>query len=208
MVNTIETKKGKTKGKGLIGPNGERFDGALGIQIIKANTPASALELNHNGGDPKYGWRVKQSEFSQWVIAEYTSFWHHPNKYCYGQAGWIPAPEQNFASGGKTATPAPGSADPKDCVFGVGVTIIDVTTTVSGNTTTTVTTYSDNTTYTKIVTNNGDGSKTIKHIYPDGTVEVTTVSDVSPSSKYGRGKNENVSTRSTGRLSWREIISN
>ncbi|MFP5419487.1 MAG: pilus assembly protein [Gammaproteobacteria bacterium] len=105
--------------KGLPGPNGERFNGALGIQIIRADTPASALELNHNGGDVRYGWRVKQSEFTKYVIAEYSAFWHHPNGKCYGQVGWVPNAPEDFESDATPLTPAPGSDDPKDGVFGV-----------------------------------------------------------------------------------------
>ncbi len=106
-------------GKGLLGPNGERFDGALAIQIIRADTPASALELNHNGGDVRYGWRVKQAYFNTYVIAEYTTFWHHPNGKCYGQSGWVPDPAEDFVSDATPKTPAAGSDDPKDGIFGV-----------------------------------------------------------------------------------------
>lgn len=108
-----------TAGKGLLGPNGERFNGALAIQIIKANTPASALELNHSG-DVRYGWRVKQPVFRDHVIAEYTAFWHHPNGKCYGQAGWVANAPESFEPGGTPANTAPGSADPKDGIFAVG----------------------------------------------------------------------------------------
>lgn len=106
--------------KGLPGSNGERFNGALGIQIIKADTPASAIELNHSGGDVRYGWRVKQSEFTNYVIAEYSAFWHHPNGKCYGQDGWVPNPPEDDTSDATPKTPAPGSADPKDGIFAVG----------------------------------------------------------------------------------------
>lgn len=106
-------------GKGLLGPNGERFNGAFTIQIIRADTPASALELNHSGGDVRYGWRVKQANFNTYVIAEYTAFWHHPNGKCYGQSGWVADAPEDFVSDATPKTPAPGSDDPKDGVFGV-----------------------------------------------------------------------------------------
>jgi hypothetical protein len=96
---------------------GERHNGALTVQIIKSTTPATALELNR-AGDVRYGWRVKQSEFKNYVIGEWTYFWHHPNGKCYGQAGWVPDPPEDFVSGTKTSTPAADAADPKDGVFG------------------------------------------------------------------------------------------
>ncbi len=217
MANIIDTSKpGKSKGK--IGPNGERFDGALTIQIIKATTPSSALELNHNGADGspiservKYGWRVKQADFNTFVLAEYTSFWHHPNKQCYGDADWVADPPEDFVSDATPETPAPGSADPKDGVFGAGLAITDVTTTVSGLTTTTTTTYSDGSEYVKVVTTNDDGSTTIYQLFRDGTEETVTVYTgdgghagfIDPSSG---APEEEKSTGDTGRQTWRDRI--
>lgn len=123
-VNKVNTDGSmvNSSGKGLLGPNGERFNGSLTIQIIKASTPASALEINHNNGDVRYGWRVKQSEFKNYVIAEYTAFWHHPNGKCYGQSGWVAdAPEDNV-SDATPKTPAANSGDPQDGIFAVGPT--------------------------------------------------------------------------------------
>lgn len=107
-----------SSGKGLPGPNGERFNGAMAIQIIRADTPASALEINHSEGDVRYGWRVKQANFNTYVIAEYTAFWHHPNGKCYGQSGWVANAAEDFESDATPKTPAAGSDDPKDGVFG------------------------------------------------------------------------------------------
>ncbi len=97
-------------GVAQLGPNGERHDGALTIQLIRATTPASAIEYNR-GTDPKYGWRVKAANFTTYVLAEYIIYWHHPNELCYGDATWTPAPGPDTASG--TPTPRPsGTADP------------------------------------------------------------------------------------------------
>lgn len=81
---------------GQKGLNGERFDGAFTIQIVKASTPASALEFNNNKSDMKYGWRVKDNTsaskyFTDNVLAEYTVFWHTSGK-CYGVSGWLQNP--------------------------------------------------------------------------------------------------------------------
>lgn len=207
-----------TSGKGRVGPNGERFDGALTIQLIKASTPASALELNHNSNGSltvaervKYGWRIKQAEFTNYVLAEYTSFWHNPNKFCYGDSDWVPDAPEDYVSDATAQTPAAGSADPKDGVFSAGLAVIDTTTTVNGGTTTTVVTYSDNSTYTKTEVKNSDGTITITQVYRDGTSDVTVInggsgnkgSFIDPS----KGSPEEDSVKGkTGRQTWRELF--
>ena len=84
-----------------VGPKGERFNGALTVTIIKHDTPADALELNVPG-EPEYGWRVKvtaaPNPFAQWVLAEYTMFWHHPNGECYNDGPGLGA---ESAAGGR-----------------------------------------------------------------------------------------------------------
>jgi hypothetical protein len=94
-----------------LGPQGERYDGALTIQIIKDTTPDSALELNVPG-DVRYGWRVKAASFTSYVLTEYTVFWHHPNGKCYGAVGWVRNPPEDFSSSGNPTTPDPGADDP------------------------------------------------------------------------------------------------
>jgi hypothetical protein len=99
------------------GENGERHNGAFTIQIIDANTPASALELNYPN-DTRYGWRVKDSLISQWVIGEYAAFWHHSNGLCYGDKKWKKdAPQDTIFSGGGSGStnsgdPTQGLASP------------------------------------------------------------------------------------------------
>lgn len=207
-INTDGSMVNEGDNKGLIGPQGERFDGALTIQLIKADTPAEALELN--GPDVKYGWRVKQSEFTNWVLAEYTSFWHHPNKFCYGQDGWIPDPPEDFEFKAGFDDRAPGSADPQDGIFAEGLAFETVITT-DGNVTTTTTTYSDDSQYIKVVTENDNGSTTIYQQFRDGTEETVTIADgtggragfVDPSNGSPM---EELSYPYTGRQTWHEIV--
>jgi len=206
MVNEV---KGAGKSKGKIGPNGERFNGALTIQIIRSDTPGTALELN--GSDVKYGWRVKQADFRAYVLAEYTSFWHHANKLCYGDDGWIPDPPEDFVSDKRTETPAPGSADPKDGVFGGGLAVVDISTTVVGNVTTTITTYADGSQYIKIETLNDDGTITVYQRFRDGSESTDTrwTGDGGKSGFIDPNKGspeEDISTGDTGRQSWRDLI--
>jgi len=97
------------------GPQGERHNGSLVVQLIAANTPASALELVV-AGKPEYGWRVKASEYRKHMLALWTYFWHHPNGKCYGASGWVKDPPQDPGDA-EPGTPPPGTDDPKDGYF-------------------------------------------------------------------------------------------
>ncbi len=187
-----------------LGPNGERHNGAFTLQIIRATTPDSALELNYAGGGAKYGWRVKASEFTKYVVAEYTTFWHHPNGKCYGAAGWVPNAPEVFTLSGKTATAAHLSTDPKDGSFGVpptGVTVTATATTTVDNTTTIVVTYSDNKKATTVITTDSDGMEQVVMTDRDGTV--TTGTRMSAGS-LGRAPEENL--QPSRRINWREMV--
>lgn len=203
-----DKKTGETKGGA--GKNGERFNGAFTIQLIKPTTPPEVLELN--GPDPRYGWRVKTGAVNKYVLAEYTAFWHHPNGLCYDQDDWVPDPPEDFDGGDKSEDRAPGSADPRGGTFGIGVAIIDQQITVSpdGSTTTTITTYNDDKTHIRIETKNDDGSTTVYQKFRDGTEETVTLSE-------GRGGDAGYIDPNTGsplegelgqegRQSWRDII--
>ena len=115
------------------GPNGERYNGALTIQLIRSDTPASALEMNYPGGGAKYGWRVKSANFTTYVLAEWTYFWHHNNGKCYGDAGWVQDPPEDFGASGRALVPASGSTD---SVFGADSPVPGTTTPTGGSTTT------------------------------------------------------------------------
>ncbi len=199
-VNKINTSGVNTRP----GPNGERYNGALTIQLIRADTAANDLELNFAGGGPAYGWRVKASSASK-ILAEYTLFWHHDNGKCYGDAGWVKDPPQDFGPPGKKATPAAGSADPKDGSFGgapppPGVTATGVTSSIVGNVTTYIVTYSDGTTAKTEIIDNGDGTETVRVTDRDGNVEETTRS---VGSTTIRGAEEILA--GSRRINWREV---
>lgn len=119
---------------------GVRHNGALTIQIIKANTTAAMLELNV-ANRPEYGWRVNKANFANQVIAEYIIYWHHPRNVCYGDSttawkkannngdawntpalmngtGWTLLPPEDIAPSKATPlTPAAGAGDPKGGTF-------------------------------------------------------------------------------------------
>jgi Tfp pilus tip-associated adhesin PilY1 len=139
---------------------GVRHGGALTIQIIRDTTPNSALELNDHLGRPEYGWRVKSALFSTYVLAEYNTYWHHPNELCFNDTGWTKTPYADTAAG-SNSTPAAGSTDPKiGSLTGSGGTVSSVVTT--GNTTTI--TYID-----------GSRDVILRIVNMDGTVTTTTV---------------------------------
>ncbi len=207
-VNADGSMLDDSKGKGRPGPNGERFNGSFAIQLIRSDTPASALELNYAGGGAKYGWRVKQADFTTYVMAEYTSFWHHPNGECYGDAGWVPDPPEDLVSDANAKTAAAGSADPKDGIFSAGMAIVGAPLiTVDGFITTTVITYSDGLTYTKVEVE-GDNTTTVTETFRDGTTTETIVNTGSGGSGFidpSLGSPEEESG-SVGRMSWRELV--
>jgi hypothetical protein len=188
---------GSSKTPGL---NGERYNGALTIQIIKHDTPASALELNNtNTSIPlservKYGWRVKVSSvlpkpFETYVLAEYTAFWHHPTGKCYHESGWLKNPSQATAGGDSSFVPTVG-ADPRDGNFNGGVGSANIIVTTVGNTTTTTITYANGQTYVKVVVTAADGSQTVTETMPDGSTSTYTVGatdDSAPIANTGLG---------------------
>ncbi len=97
---------------------GVRHNGALIVQVIAAATPQSELEMTVPNR-PEYGWRVKAAFHDARVLAEYTTFWHHPNGKCYGSVGWTKLAPQDPSSSTPSGTPATGSSDPKIGGFAV-----------------------------------------------------------------------------------------
>jgi hypothetical protein len=158
---------------------GVRHGGALTVQIVRDTTPNSALELNDNLGRPEYGWRVKSANFSQYVLAEYNIYWHHPNKSCFGpqpnnSGTWTKAPGPDTGGNPPNPTPTPGATDPKlGNLGGSGNTnVTNVAITRTDTSTTTIITYLD-----------GSFDVVIRSVNADGTV--TTVTIHFPSGTYG-----------------------
>ena len=114
-------------------PNFLYRNGALVFQLIKDTTPDSAIQLADAAGDPRYGYRLKDANRSTYVLAEWSTFWHHPNKFCLGDAGWTKSPALDPAPADPTKAkiPAAGSSDPPRDEFGAitsssTVTSVDV----------------------------------------------------------------------------------
>ena len=188
---------------------GARHNGALVIQIIRDTTPNSAIEQNVSGR-PEYGWRVKSGLFSNYVLAEYATYWHHPNGKCYSSSGWSTTPAAD--NGASTlSNKAIGSTDPKlgDLSAGTGGsgtgTITSVVTNVVGSVTTTTITYSDGTYATITRTANADGSVTIVTIDALNVRTVQTIANPDGSLRTGGDERARQAARS-GRISWRELV--
>ena len=190
---------------------GVRHNGALTIQVIKADTPYSAVEMsipNH----PEYGWRVKAASFSAYVLVEYTIFWHHPNKFCFGAAGWVknPAADTSASSTSSSADLAAAAAasDPKVGALGAGGAGV-----LPGTWTTTVTNPDGTTTTTTVtIVVNEDGSATTTTTTSISTGESTTTTTntnytggpVDTSGIIGGGVT--TPADAVGRVNWRELV--
>jgi Tfp pilus tip-associated adhesin PilY1 len=186
---------------------GARHNGALVVQIIKDTTPNSAIEQNV-AGRPEYGWRVKSALYATYVLAEYATYWHHPNGKCYNSTGWTKTPGADDGASDPSAKAA-GSTDPKigdlSAGGGSGVTIVSVTTTVDGNVTTTVITYSNGSRATIVRTvNTSDGTVTIVTTDALGNTTSQTIANTEGSVTTG-GDERGLQAR-TGRVSWRELV--
>ena len=182
--------------------SGVRHNGALTIQVIKAATTDAQLEMNVSGS-PEYGWRVKSADYSNQVLAEYTLFWHHDNKKCYGESGWTKlAPEDTEAGSGKVETSV--GTDPKIGAFGTGGTGGTGATLTVGTTTSTDPTTGTVTTVVTVL--NSDGSYTITTTVTTSTATGNSIDvggAVDGSGDIGGGVT--TSGDVMGRINWREL---
>jgi hypothetical protein len=189
------------------GRQGERHNGAVSFQIIKSTTPASVLELNV-AGKPEYGWRVKQNaSWTNYVIAEYSVYWHHPTNGCYTNANTTWSQTAPTDVGGLIATPitpVSGSTDPTGGTFTATSNVASIVSTTVGNITTTVTTYIDGTHMTETMTVNANGTITKNTVNPNGSTTISNTLDPAGSIRSG-GDEKRLQAR-TGRISWHEIF--
>jgi hypothetical protein len=190
---------------------GVRHGGALTFQIIKWDTPNSAVEQNV-AGRPEYGWRVKSGSNAAYVLVEYTVYWHHPNGLCYGSVGWSKAPARESTTGTPSAV-LPGSTDPKiGNLSGTGGgTVTSVTRVVTGNVTVVTITYSSGATATITTTVNADGSTTVVTRDADCVTAGSGCTGVTNKIRKDDGNiitggDERGTRARTGRVSWHELI--
>jgi hypothetical protein len=188
---------------------GVRHGGALILQLIRADTPNDAVELNL-AGRPEYGWRVKSSEYSKWVLMEYGTYWHHPNQLCFYDNGWTKSPGADNGSS-TTVAKAAGSTDPVLGNLSAGSagtgSISTISTVVVGNVTTTTITYINGATATIVSTVSND-KKTVTIVTTDAQGTQTTQTILNTGGSLISGGNESkTSSGTTRRISWRELVS-
>lgn len=193
----IPTKTGcvreNTGGQGT--STGAWMNGALTIQVVSGNTPASAVEATvpSDAG----GYRLKKDTTSQGnQLAQYTMFWHHPNGKCIADSGWTKTPPNDTVSDATPKTPAAGSGDPKG-TFMTG-TFGDAGN-LGGGTTVKVMYNGE-----EVIVNYsyGDNGVTQTIYRPNGTTIVT----VSESSVIVKGDVNSQKSLRTGRLGWQELV--
>jgi type IV pilus assembly protein PilY1 len=187
------------------GPIGEWRNGALTVQVVDATITDSDIQLNVQAR-PELGYRLSTAGKTK-LIAEYTTFWHHPNDKCMGDSGWtMSPPEDTSPSDAKAATPATGSTDPREGTFGVNGT---TTGAAAGTVTTKVTNADGSVTTTVAVTvSNADGTTTTTST--STTTGATSGIDTGGAVNSGGvintdGTDTRARTAAVGRINWREL---
>jgi hypothetical protein len=204
------------------GPHELHRNGALTFQIVKHITSDSEIEMASADGDPAYGYRIKDSQRNARLIAEYTVFWHHPNKKCFGDSGWVKDPPQDLSAPDpkKFETPAPGSQDPPrdnwGAVDGTVITIIPDPDDSKGEKTirTTITTYSSGVTVTvkEWLDKKGKVKKVeVTTFVPtgsggSGSAGGSGVSQALAASNVVTGYQQTRNSGKLGRISWHELF--
>ncbi|MES2975803.1 MAG: PilC/PilY family type IV pilus protein [Pseudomonadota bacterium] len=186
---------------------GPWMNGALTLQIVSSDTSASAVQLNMPG-DPAMGHRLKSDKTSQGKqLAQYTMFWHHPNKVCYGDAGWTASPPPDPTQGDKSKPRAAGSSDPTGSFWGATGSGGSTTTTVSTSVWRETTTYNGVEAY-ATMTYDAVKDEYTRVIYNRATGSVIkTETFRSDNDKRIQPKDAQSSERPRlGRLSWQELI--
>lgn len=195
--------------------SGVRHNGALTIQVIKATTPNSAIEMSIPGS-PEYGWRVKSADYATYVLAQYTTFWHEKLiGACYGETGWTKTAATDTRACGtsdtattrKCATNVSSAlgTDPKIGSFGAATagTTTSTVTNADGTTTTTVvvTVLNADGSYTRTttITNSGGGSSTSTST--SNLIEIGGAVDASGTI----GGGVTTPLEALGRVNWREL---
>jgi hypothetical protein len=185
--------------------SGPWMNGALTLQIVKASTPAGAVELNQSA-DVKMGYRLKKDTTSQAnQLAQYTMFWHHPNGKCYGNSGWTQIPPPDSVSDATAKTPATGSDDPKGTFASISGNLSGGTT--SGSTTTITTTYNGVEAYVALTYNaaNDEYTRTTKAKSNNAVLKTEMFKD-DPSVEIKTADKQVGSQIRLGRMSWQEIV--
>ena len=182
---------------------GPWMNGALTLQIVKVSTGAAAVELNQSA-DAALGYRLKKDATSQAnQLAQYTMFWHHPNKLCYGASGWTKTPPPDDVSDATGKTPAVGSDDPKGTFASIAGNLSGGTT---GGTTIT-TTYNGVEAYVVLTYDAAQDqyTRTTKAKSNNAVLKTETFKD-DPNVEIKTTDKQVGSQVRLGRMSWQEIV--
>ncbi|WP_164557808.1 hypothetical protein HF313_20655 [Massilia atriviolacea] len=101
------------------GKNGEWRNGALTVQVVKADIAQGDIRLNV-ANKPEFGYRLATDKLKDKLIAEYLIFWHNPPKDsntptpCMDDSNWtMKVPPDNKAGTAIQGIPAAGARDPQ-----------------------------------------------------------------------------------------------
>lgn len=198
----IPTKTGcvrsNTGGQGGI-PTATWMNGALTFQIVKSTTMGSSVEANGPTVTGAGGYRLKKNMAAQSnQLAQYTTFWHHPNGFCIGDVGWTKTPAADTSISSARAVPAPGSADPTGRFlagdFGSAGSI--------GGGTTTVVTYLG----VEVIVTRTFSDVGITQVIRDKATGAVLSTTVSPFGSIERTNVQEGSRAKIGRIAWQELV--
>ena len=179
------------------------MNGALTIQVVKDSTPPGHVEATAPADAG--GYRLKKSAVAQAnQLAQYTSFWHHPNGKCLADAGWTKTPPPDSGSSTSGSTPAAGSTDPTGAF--ISGTYDDGSSTSGGGTsttTTTTTTTYQGTEVSATYTFDNNGATQVLRRKSDGVVITSTLS---PFGTTNKASVQIGAVAKLGRLGWRELV--
>jgi type IV pilus assembly protein PilY1 len=200
----------------IAGPEGEWRNGALTFQIVDASIVQTDIEMNVIG-KPELGYRLKPASLDAKLIAEYTTFWHHPNDKCMGDNGWKKDPAQDPINDAIAVNLPTGSNDDPKGIFGVNPNPGGTAGTASDTKVTVVNNTNGTTTTTTVVTTtvtNADGSTntTIKtttsttSVSSNGNADIDTGGAVNTGGTINTdGTDTRTKAASVGRINWREL---
>ena len=193
--------RGNTGGQGAA--TGAWMNGALTFQVVKSNTPGSAVEATVPADAG--GYRLKKDATSQGnQLAQYTSFWHHPNGLCTGDAGWTKAPPPDTSTRSGGSTPAAGSGDPKGSFTSGSFGDLG---SIGGGTTSIVTYNGVEVLVTRSYSDRGV-EQVIRTRYASSSVPAGTVlsTTLSPTGSVERTEGQKGNRPKLGRLGWQELL--
>jgi Neisseria PilC beta-propeller domain len=182
------------------------MNGALTMQIVKANTNVDHVELS-TPAESNMGHRLKKDDISQaQQLAQYTMFWHYKDRPCTHQQGWSATPPPITASSNtKVERPDEGADDPKGAFLTGSGALTGGSGSTSTTTGTTKSTYNGQEAYTVTTYDAATDSYTTT-VYAKSDNRVLATKTEKRDLLVDDGDKQIGSRARLGRLSWREVI--